>query len=120
MAESPPESTDKKEVRFFYNPQQEQWDYLYRSVMKCVFPEFKYRPGKKDQWLRKFKEHGYYLIDATDSPINRLSSAERCHVLNAAVKKKLPEISTLVSRNTPIVLLKKNVFLAFKGPLRSI
>jgi hypothetical protein len=91
---------------------------MYRSVMKAVFPDFEYRPGEKDKWLRRFKEHGYYMIDATDSPVNRLSSGKRRSVLNAALNAKLSEIATLVSHNTPIILVKKNVFLAFNGPLR--
>jgi hypothetical protein len=55
-------------VRFFYNPDQELWDHVYRAVMKVVFPEFEHRHGEKDLWLRKFKELGFYLIDATDPP----------------------------------------------------
>ncbi len=116
MAESPPESSDE-EVRFFYNPRQERWDHMYRSIMKAVFLDFEYRPGEKDEWLRRFKQQGYYMIDATDSPVNRLAPGERRAVLNAAVKAKLAEIATLVSRKTPIILVKKNVFLAFNGPL---
>jgi hypothetical protein len=117
VAESPPESSDD-EVRFFYNPRQERWDHMYRAVMKAVFPEFEYRPGEKDNWLRKFEEHGYYLIDATDLPVNRISLAERRRKLAAAVEGKLSEIRRLVVPSTPIVLVKKNIFAAFHRPLR--
>jgi hypothetical protein len=117
VAESPPESSDD-EVRFFYNSKQERWNHMYRAVMKAVFPEFEYCPGEKDNWLRKFKQHGYYLIDATDRPVNRVTSAERRYELDAAVKPKLSEIKRLVSPSTPIVLVKKNIFSAFNRPLR--
>lgn len=117
VAESPPESSDDK-ARFFYNPSQERWDYMYRAVMQAVFPEFEYRPGEKDNWLRKFQEQGYYLIDATDRPVNHLSSAERRCELNAAVEGKLSEIRGLVASSTPIILIKKNIFAAFRQPLR--
>jgi hypothetical protein len=116
VAESPPESNDD-EVRFFYNPRQERWDHMYRSIMKAVFPDFEYCPGEKDKWLLKFKARGYFLVDATDRPVNHLSSAERRRELNTAVEDKLSEIKTLVSQNTPIVLVKKNIFLAFNRPL---
>ena len=116
-AESPPKSLDE-EVRFFYNPRQERWDHMYRSVMKAVFPDFEYRFGEKDKWLRRFSDDGYYMIDATDSPVNRLSSSKRRFELNAAVDGKLSEIAELISSNTPIILIKKNVFLAFSDPLR--
>ena len=115
VAESPPESS---EDRFFYNWRQERWDNMYRTVMKAVFPEFEYRPGEKDNWLRKFSKHGYYLIDVTDRPVNRLSPAERRYALDAAVKAKLTEIKMLVSPSTPIVLVKKNVFSALNRRLR--
>jgi hypothetical protein len=117
IAESPPESDDD-EVRFFYNPRQERWDYMYRAVMKVVFPHFEYCPGEKDNWLRKFKASCYYMIDATDTPINHRSASERRRALNDAVESKLREIRKLVSLETPVVLVKKNVFLAFKARLR--
>lgn len=123
VAESPPASPPESngdEVRFFYNPNQERWDYLFLAVMEAVFPEFKseYCPGEKDDWLCKFKEHGYYLIDAIDRPVNRLPSAERRRLLDAAKKPKLSEIKMLVSPSTRIVLVKKNIFAAFNRPLR--
>jgi len=116
VAESPPESTGE-DLRFFYNPKCERWDHMYRAVMEAVFPDFVHCRGEKDRWLRKFKEHGYYMIDATDTPVNRRSTAERRRKLKAAVKGKLAKIAKLVSRNTPIILVKKNVFEAFAGPL---
>ena len=117
VAESPPESSDD-EVRFFYNPRQERWDHMYRAVMAAVFPEFAYRPGEKDRWLRQFQLAGYYMVDATDRPVNHLSSAERRRELKAAVEGKVLEIGTLVTQDTPIVLVKKNIFAAFNQPLR--
>lgn len=119
VAESPPESSDD-EPRFFYNPNREHWDNLYRSMMKAVFPEFEYRPGEKDNWLRRFQKDGYYLIDATDRPINRLSAAERRLELNRAVEEKVAEITHLVTPSTPIVLVKKSVFEALNRPLREV
>ena len=118
VAESPPKSNDD-EVRFFYNPRQERWDQMYRAVMKVIFPHFKYRPGEKDKWLRKFQADGYYMIDATGTPINHSSASERRRALNDAVESKLREIGELVSLETPVVLVKKNVFLAFNAPFRN-
>jgi hypothetical protein len=117
VAESPPESSED-EVRFFYNPRQERWDHMYRAVMAAVFPEFVYRPGEKDRWLRQFQSAGCYMIDATDRPVNDLPAAERRRELKAAVERKVSEIGMLVTRDTPIVLVKKNIFAAFSQPLR--
>ena len=91
---------------------------MYRSVMKAVFPGFVYRPGEKNDWLRRFQRDGYYLIDATDRPVNRLSCAERRKAINDTMERKLSEIKRLVSPSTPIVLVKKNIFSAFNRPLR--
>lgn len=118
VAESPPESTIDEEVRFFYNPHVERWDHMYRAVMKAVFADFEYRLGEKGTWLRLFREQGYYMIDAVDSPVNRCSPSERRLRIEAAREKKLREIAKLISPTTPIILIKKNVFSAFHGPLR--
>jgi len=117
VAESPPDSSDD-EVRFFYNPRQERYDYMYRSVMKAVFPEFEYHPGEKESWLRRFQKAGCYMIDATDRPVNRMSSAERRKELNRSLGGKVSEIKKLISPRTPIVLVKKNIFEIFNQPLR--
>ena len=117
VAESPPESNDD-EVRFFYNARQERYDHMYRSIMKAVFPEFEYRPGEKEKWLRRFQETGYYMIDATDKPVNHLSTAERWIELNRSRGGKVAQITKLISPETPIVLVKKNIFELFNQPLR--
>lgn len=116
IAESPPKSAHDK-VRFFYNPDQELWDHMYRAVMKVVFPEFVHRQGEKELWLRKFQSLGFYLIDATDRPVNHLSPTERRRELTAAVEGKLVEIKSLITPDTPIILVKKNIFSAFSVPL---
>lgn len=117
VAESPPASRDG-EVRFFYNPREERWDHLYRAVMQVVFPRYAYRRGEKEEWLTRFKDNGYFMIDVIDSPVNDLPRVERHSVVNAAITKKIAEIHGLVSRETPIILVKKNVFTAFCKPLR--
>lgn len=123
VAESPPKSppgASESEIRFFYNPKQERWDNLYRSVMKSVFPEFEFQKGEKDKWLTMFKGRGYFLIDATDRPVNHLQRAERRQELEAVLEAKLSEIKSLISPATPIILVKKNIFQAFKEPLRKL
>lgn len=116
VAESPPNSK-YKEIRFFYNPMQERWDHLFRSVMKAVFPDYKFRRGEKECWLQKFKSAGYYLIDATDQPINKLSRAQRCRIMDASLSDKLLEIKSLIKKKTPIILVKKDVFTLFNARL---
>lgn len=117
VAESPPASSDD-EVPFFYNPRQERYDYMYRSVMKAVFSEFEYRSGEKETWLQRFQKAHYYMIDATERPVNRLSSAERRKELNRSLGGTVAHIKKLISPGTQIVLVKKNIFEIFNQPLR--
>lgn len=111
MAESPPVSEDDQ-VRFFYNPKQEKWDFLFKSVMQVIFLDFKtiYEKGDKHKYLQKFKGAGFYLIDATDTPINHLPKKERNKRIEAESKKRIKEIKKLISKQIPIFLIKKNVF----------
>jgi hypothetical protein len=51
-------------------------------------------------------------------PGNHLSPAERRRELNAGVEGKVAEIKSLVTPETLIVLVKKNIFSAFSLPLR--
>lgn len=117
VAESPPESNEV-EPRFFYNPHQERYDNMFRSMMRAVFENYEYQPGKKDDWLQRFRKCGYYLIDATDEPINRLTEMERVPHLKRGLSAKLAEINRLVEKGTPIILIKKSIFDLFNEPLR--
>ena len=119
MAESPPKSEDK---RFFYNPHQVKYDFLFKSIMEVLFPDFKnnyqrvqkqkhkYLQKLKREYLQKFKEQGFYLIDAIDTPINDRNQKERNKIIRENLKNKIKGIGELISKDTPIILIKKNVF----------
>jgi hypothetical protein len=113
IAESPPRS-DEPEPRFFYNPNQTRYDFLFRSIMAIVFPGFiDDRQATKHDYLKRFCKAGFYLIDATDTPINDLSKSGRNRIILSEIESKLQEISGLVSIDTPIFLIKKNIFEIF-------
>ncbi len=115
IAESPP----KSEERFFYNPRQEKYDFLFKSVMEVIFPDFKnnYRRGQKHEYLQRFKEQGFYLIDAVDTPINDRKRRERNKIIRKNLENKIKEIDELILKDTPIILIKKNVFEIFHHEL---
>ena len=115
IAESPP----KSEERFFYNPGQEKYDFLFKSVMEVIFPDFKnnYQRGQKHEYLQRFKEQGFYLIDAVDTPINDRKRRERNKIIRKNLENKIKEIEELISKDTPIILIKKNVFEIFHHEL---
>jgi hypothetical protein len=107
IAESPPKCNDKN-VRFFYNPNQEKFDYMFKSIMEVVFPSFRndYRKGDKNEYLKKFQEGGFYMIDATDTPVNKgFSPKKRNEKIKEDLKNKIKEIESLVTKKTPIFLI---------------
>jgi len=120
IAESPPVSKDK-EIRFFYNPDQEKRDFLFKSIMEVVFPDFKtsYKKGDKHKYLQRFKEAGFYLIDAVNTPINNLTQTERDEKVEENSKNKIKEMSDLISRRTPVFLIKKNIFNIFYPKIKN-
>ncbi|MGA2403430.1 MAG: hypothetical protein ABSG91_17270 [Syntrophobacteraceae bacterium] len=119
IAESPPncEGTD---FRFFYNPDNEKYDFMFRNVMRVIFPEFdtEYRKGMKHQYLEKFCQAGFYMIDATDEPVNRLKGKQKLEAIRKDWEGKLAEIESIISKETPIFLITKNVFTVFYQRLR--
>ncbi len=119
IAESPPLSKNTS-VRFFYNPLQEKYDFMFKSIMEVIFPDFKtqYKKGTKYMYLEKFKNEGFYLIDTVDIPINHLrNEKDKNEKIYSNLKKKIAEIKKLVSKKTPIFIIKKNIFLIFKDLL---
>ena len=113
IAESPPASKGE-EKRFFYNPNCEKIDYLFKAIMQVLFPEFNpNEKGKKLFYLKKFQEKGFYLIDAVDYPINDRKIAERNKVIQKNLNSKIQEIKSLIKKDTPIILIKANIFELF-------
>jgi len=99
-------------LRFFYNPDNEKFDFMFRNIMEVVFPEFrdKYRKGMKHEYLERFCSQGFFMIDATDQPVNKLKGKARLEFIRKESERKLLEIQSLVSKMTPIFLITKNVF----------
>lgn len=121
IAESPPESPPG-ELRFFYNPEQEKGDYFFRSVMEVIFPEFKdqYKKGGKGKYLERFKEAGFFMMDAVDTPVNKIPAKEKARLIKSNVDSKVSEIQKLVSKDAPIFLIKKNIFHVYYDALKDL
>jgi hypothetical protein len=86
--------------------------------MEVIFSGF--TSGRKAEFLRRFKDEGFYLIDATDTPVNHLRrKSDRNEIIEASIEDKLREIAGLVNKSTPIFIIKKNVFEIFYPLLKS-
>jgi hypothetical protein len=113
IGESPPRWKEKDEPRYFYFEKVEKRDHLFKSVMKALFPrEFQeYEQGKsKARLLKKFKKHGFFLVDACETPINQHKEGA---FRNLLVKKSLPSLVKKVKQvagpETKIIFIKDNV-----------
>ncbi len=95
---------------------------MFGNIMGVVFPEFrdKYRKGMKHEYLERFCSQGFFMINATDRPVNKLKGKARLEFIRKENERKLLEIQSLVSKITPIFLITKNVFSVFYAPLTQV
>ena len=111
IAESPPFKKEGEEPRYFYFENVKGKDFLFRSIMEVLFPDeyenFKIN-SNKILLLNKFKEIGFFLIDACDYPINQHNN--RNSFINNDFSKLIQKIETLIDKGTKIILIKKNIF----------
>jgi hypothetical protein len=109
VAEAPPDSAD----RYFYFEQIAGQDSLWVNLMRTLYPaEFgktaDERP-RKAQWLKRFADDGYFLIDAGKRPIAQITpSFQREALIAADAHSRIEEIRVLAPE--AIVLIKKTVF----------
>jgi dihydroxy-acid dehydratase len=105
VAESPPRSID----RYFYFEDVKRDDWLWIALMKGLYPpEWEREPTKtqrlrKKEWLVKFQESGFRLIDAVKEPI--------CGKRVARIRSAAPELVKEIREIAPkqIVLIKASV-----------
>jgi hypothetical protein len=85
VAESPPDPGEG-ERRFFYSPALTA-DNLYRSVAEAVYGEDRNVDLRnKPAVLDRLRQDGFWLIDAVETPVNKLRSSDRAR----AIKKGAP------------------------------
>ena len=112
IAESPPSSGG-----FFYFPKTIGKDHLFRETMKTVglWPQSTPMRGGVDTtpMLRGFQSMGFYLIDSSAYPVDKMSNSERME----AIRDQLPRLVKDMKRANPpcIVIVKSSIF----GPVKS-
>ena len=113
IAESPPFKEEGEALRYFYFENLTKRDSLFRNIMQVLFPE-EYDDFKKSKdkvpLLNKFKENGFFLIDACDYPINQYKNRTRDDLINKDFPKLLQKIKTVIDDDTKTILIKKNIF----------
>lgn len=107
IAESPPNSGG-----FFYNPKTIGRDSLFAETMRTLrlWPENKTMSKGFDKrpLLKRFQSMKYYLLDSSQTPVDKLGFRER----NRKVRGEIPRLIREIKKLKPdkIVLVKKNVF----------
>jgi hypothetical protein len=114
IAESPPASGG-----YFYFDKATGRDSLFRETMKALrlFPEDSKMPEGFDKTplLKEFRRLGFFLVDASYTPVNGLSNNERRRVIIREIPRLVDEIRKLGPER--IIIVKASIFPLVKSAL---
>jgi hypothetical protein len=106
VAESPPQTAD----RYFYFENVKRDDWLWIALMKALCPSewgcTKQERPRKAQWLSKFQDDGFWLIDAVKEPV-RGSRRQRVALIESAAPALIEEIRGIDPEQ--VILIKATV-----------
>ena len=114
IAESPPASGG-----YFYFDRTTGRDSLFRETMKALrlFPEDKRMPKGFDKrpLLKEFQSQGFFVVDASYEPVNKLKPRER----KLVIIKEIPRLIADTRKLDPegIVIVKSTIFASVKEAL---
>ena len=108
ITEAPSCSLDKD----FYFEDVPKQDALFLEIMAVLYPKDKEQylkqkrdPLLKEQLLRKFKEDGFWLMDLAEVPVEVTGE-----FYEASFPHLLLRIEKAITKQTPIILIKANVY----------
>lgn len=125
IAESPPPAPYIQSSRqFYYSDRIRKDDRLFVNTIRALYPE---TVGLKEvdlehdkaKWLHKFKNDGWYMIEALEeSQKHGVTKSERQDKIAQALPRLLERVAKLAQKDTKIILIKSNVFEVAAEPLR--
>jgi hypothetical protein len=125
IAESPPPAPHVQSSRqFYYTDRIRKDDRLFTNTIRALFTEAAQMTEaeleeSKELWLNKFKDAGYYMIEALEeSQVHEVTKAQRQALIRESVPRLIERVKELADQDTKIILIKSNVFEAAAGPLR--
>lgn len=112
VLESPPVSG-----KYFYDPKGKTGEPLFSAMMKVIGHE----PAIKEDGLVAFSKTGFFLVNATYSPVNHIKSMKK---RNEAILADLPELIqdlkySLGNQQVRVVLVKANICRLLEEPLKT-
>ncbi|HEV7454821.1 MAG TPA: hypothetical protein VGO07_06200 [Candidatus Saccharimonadales bacterium] len=125
IAESPPPAAGMQSSRQFYRSDRVRAeDRLFTNTMRALYPEAAaiQDPGleqQKEQWLRKFQQDGWYMIEALEeSQVHEVTKKQRQQRIRESLPRLIGRVRELAGPQTGIILIKSNVFDVAAEPLR--
>jgi len=101
ILESPPVSG-----KYFYDETGKTTEPLFNELLKA----FNYTPVDKRDGLNFFKSKGFFLVDATYKPVNKLKGKEKNNTILADFNQLIDDLENIdSSKKTPLIVVKANV-----------
>lgn len=100
IIESPPASG-----KYFYNETGKTTEPLFNEMMKTLY----YKPVDKKDGLEFFKNQGFFLVDSTYKPVNRMKGKERVATILSDFDNLVDDLEAINGNNSPLVLVKANI-----------
>lgn len=100
ILESPPASG-----KYFYDETGSTTEPLFNEMMKALH----YKPVDKKDGLEFFKNQGFFLIDSTYKPVNKMKGKEREATILSDFNNLVDDLEGINRHNSPLVLVKANI-----------
>lgn len=119
VAESPPRDGSG---RFFYFEDVDVGDSLFLELMKALYADAQGDPKairrRKAEYLERFCDDGFYLIDASQEPIAGESRAVKTRFIRAGLDQLQRDLEEIQHEDLKVVLISSLVYEICCEPLR--
>lgn len=119
VAESPPK---EESDRFFYFENISRGDSLFLEVMKALYEDARGNTKtvrqRKAEYLRRFRDDGFYLIDASQTPVAGESRAVKARAIRSGLGQLERDLTEIKHANLKVVLISSLVYEICCEPLR--
>jgi hypothetical protein len=112
IAESPPTA---ESGRFFYFEDVAEGDSLFWQTMKALYPkdcptEAPPPRNRKPEFLKRFKDDGFFLLDAVEEPLGKASAGEKRRRIRGCLPRLIEDVRSACGAGTRIMLISAPVF----------
>ena len=100
VLESPPASG-----KYFYDETGLTTESLFNEMMKTLH----YKPVEKKNGLEFFKNQGFFLVDSTYKPVNKMKGKEREAAILSDFDNLVDDLEVINGIKSPLILIKANI-----------